>query len=306
MQRPLVSIIIPTYKRPQMLKRAIDSVLSQTYEAIEAIVVDDNDPETTARKETEAVLSQVKSDRRVRYIQHTRNMNGSAARNTGIKMAQGDYIAFLDDDDEFMPSKVELQVKRLQELDGSWGACYTHYIRKSNRRYLDRGIERREGVLTTDILEGNLYISAGSNLLVRKEVVDRMGGFNEDFKRRQDLEFLVRLSQVTKIACVPEVCFIEHKDDRSNVLGSEELLLKNTQDFIELFRDYIDALPDEQRRKIVVGQSLGLVRFNILKGRLWRVLELCRSNGISLFTLTRYVLYLLNRRIRKLCYGFRV
>ena len=105
---PLVTVVIPTYNRPVYLKRCIDSVLNQTYKRIEIIVVDDNNPDTEARKETEAIIAEFVSAGQVKYIQHERNKNGSAARNTGWKASHGEYITFLDDDDEIHATKIEI------------------------------------------------------------------------------------------------------------------------------------------------------------------------------------------------------
>ena len=99
MNEELVSVIIPTYKRSEMLPRAVESALNQTYSNIEVVVVDDNDPESTWRKDTSERMLQFKNDNRVKYICHEKNSNGSVARNTGIKNSAGSIIAFLDDDD---------------------------------------------------------------------------------------------------------------------------------------------------------------------------------------------------------------
>jgi glycosyltransferase involved in cell wall biosynthesis len=303
---PLVSVIIPTYKRPDVLERAIDSVLNQTYERIEVIVVDDNAPYTSSRVETELVMGKYKGNGKVKYIQHPENRNGSAARNTGISQANGKYIAFLDDDDEFLERKLELQVLRLEELGESWGVCYTHFVRKKNGLLLDRGIEQREGLLTAEILKGSFYISAGSNLLVRKDLVETIGGFNESFPRRQDLEFLVRLSQLTQIACVPIICLVVHKDNSTSVIRTAESYLHNTHVYLESFSEYIDNLPVEQRKKVLVGQNLGIVRFYLAKGQFGNVYRVCKQNEISFFVFVRYLMYLVKRKVFKLCYGFRV
>ena len=127
MNSPLVSVIIPTYKRPDMIARAIDSVLNQTYKNIEIIVVDDNDPSFWERKATAEVMNQYESNLKVTYIQHECNRNGSVARNTGWRHAKGMYITFLDDDDEISPRKIQVQVECLEKLDRAWGACYTAY-----------------------------------------------------------------------------------------------------------------------------------------------------------------------------------
>ena len=100
-----VSVIMPTYGKPELLGRSIRSVQNQTYPEWELIIVDDNNPETEGRKQTETLMEQYAADKRIRYIKHEHNMNGSAARNTGIAAATGDYIAFLDSDDEYAPER---------------------------------------------------------------------------------------------------------------------------------------------------------------------------------------------------------
>ena len=101
-----VSVIIPTYKRAELLSKCIKSILEQTYSNVEVIVVDDNDPKTNWRKNTESILDDFKEDSRVIYIKHEKNKNGSAARNTGFKVSTGEYICYLDDDDIFLKNKI--------------------------------------------------------------------------------------------------------------------------------------------------------------------------------------------------------
>ena len=102
-----VSVIIPTYNRAESLKRAIDSVLNQTYKNVEIIVVDDNNPNTTYREENEKSIKKYYGENeKVKYIKHPENKNGAAARNTGIRNATGKYITFLDDDDYFMNNRI--------------------------------------------------------------------------------------------------------------------------------------------------------------------------------------------------------
>lgn len=98
---PTVSVVIPTYNRAHLVGRAIQSVLNQTYQDFEIIVVDDGSTDNT-----EEVVKSF-NDPRIRYIRHDQNRGGSAARNTGIKMARGEYIAFQDSDDEWLPEKLE-------------------------------------------------------------------------------------------------------------------------------------------------------------------------------------------------------
>jgi len=108
---PKVSVVIPTCNRPDLLPRAIKSVLAQTYQDFEIIVVDDG-----REKSSENVVAGI-GDARLKYIKQTDKKGGSAARNTGIKAAAGDFIAFLDDDDEWLPEKLDKQVRGLDGCD---------------------------------------------------------------------------------------------------------------------------------------------------------------------------------------------
>lgn len=115
----LVSVIIPTYKRSvRYLSRAVESVLSQTYDRIEVVVVDDSPNSFSEREEICAFMTEIqKNDLRVIYLQNEINMGGSLSRNRGIEASHGDYITFLDDDDEYKPRKVEKQLRFMLEQD---------------------------------------------------------------------------------------------------------------------------------------------------------------------------------------------
>ena len=119
----LVSCVIPSYKRAETLRRAINSVLAQTYSHIEVIVVDDNIANDEFSKALHSVLNEYKGDDRVRLVTQPQHINGAEARNAGIRAAQGEYIAFLDDDDEWLPEKTEKQVACL-ENNPACSICY--------------------------------------------------------------------------------------------------------------------------------------------------------------------------------------
>ena len=119
----MVTVITPTYKRHQFLKNAIESVLAQTYADFEMIIVDDNPPRTAERIFTEDVIREI-DDPRIRYIQNKENMGGAASRNVAIEMANGEYIAFLDDDDVYLPTKIEKQYNLIKKLPEEYGMVY--------------------------------------------------------------------------------------------------------------------------------------------------------------------------------------
>ena len=107
----LVSVVIPTYSRNDSLCRAIDSVLDQTYQNLEIIVVDDNPMDSEWRKSTETLMAKYADDHRIRYLKNKENLGGAGARNVGIKAARGDYIAFLDDDDVYFKERIDNQLE---------------------------------------------------------------------------------------------------------------------------------------------------------------------------------------------------
>lgn len=242
---PLVSVVTPTYKRPEKLPRAIDSVLNQTYPNVEIIIVDDNNPNTEGRHLTEMIMAPYAENPRVKYIKHERNQNGAVARNTGVKNSNAKYIALLDDDDEFLPNKIQSQVDVLESRDASWGACYSMaYSKKENMPYIPLQ-ERREGYLYLEALTRELSFLAGSNLMVRRTVWDEVGGFTESFLRSQDKEFATKILKRYKLAyCpVPGLIVYIHTDKLKTCI------LDVDRQYYELFREQIESLPLKDRKK---------------------------------------------------------
>ena len=109
---PLISIIVPTCKRADMLERAIDSILNQTYSNIEIVVVNDNVPDSEFDLKTKATLQKYDKDNRVNCVSTTGLTGGGAARNLAIKHTNGEYVAFLDDDDRYLPDQRKLEFVR--------------------------------------------------------------------------------------------------------------------------------------------------------------------------------------------------
>ena len=119
----MITVITPTYKRQQYLKNAIESVLAQTYTDFEHIIVDDNPQGSAERVMTEEVVRDFK-DPRIHYIQNKENLGGAGSRNVAIEMAKGEYIAFLDDDDMYLPDRLKVQVEAMQK--NGWDVCVQH------------------------------------------------------------------------------------------------------------------------------------------------------------------------------------
>ncbi len=292
-----------TYKRSDVLSRAIDSVLNQTYKDIEVIIVDDNDPQTKYRKDTEITMRKYEHDKRVKYIQHECNKNGSAARNTGIKNAGGKFIAFLDDDDEYLPRKIELSLKKMKKLDKTWGGCYTAYKKLLKNNRFQYSSQPKEGSLLVDTLARNSFLGGGSNLFIRRSAIHDIGGFDESFSRNQDIEFLVRFFKKYKIAYVDECSLIIHYEVR-DVTRTYEESVEIEEKFVETFSSYIRELSGREKKYIYTNIALQRFRISIHKRKIIDGINNLRENKVSFLTTARYVLYIIKRIICKESYSF--
>lgn len=250
MEKPLVSVIIPTYKNRGKLCKTIDSALAQTYKEIEVIVVDDNDPETEARRQTEELMGKYARNQLVRYLKHEKNKNGSAARNTGFRSSRGEYIAFLDDDDYWEKEKLEKQVEYLLNHK-DFDAVYVYL-------YLSNGGKNPnhccEGDISIPYLTNYVSLQTSCVLFTRKSV-EAINGFDESFKRHQDYEFMLRFFFAGfKMGCVPE--YLSHVCSAGGNRVSGEQMNELKAKFLATFDKQFDELDRQYpgvKRKIIVA-----------------------------------------------------
>lgn len=205
---PLVSVIIPTYKRADRLPVALQSVLSQTYKNIEVIVVNDNDPDTEWDKSTEELLVQcARQDNRLTFIHTKGSTGGGAARNYGCHNAKGEYLAFLDDDDEFMPDKIETQLSFMlaNHLDMCWQdiSWYNENGKLIEHRRLNHCNDfSKQGLLRAHLLTA---IAPTSIYMLKRSLFLRTEGFGE-VATGQDWWLMLRCIEIdAKIGYMPGV-----------------------------------------------------------------------------------------------------
>lgn len=177
----LVSVIIPTYRRSKkFLTRAVDSVLSQTYESIEVIIVDDNgSPESkNDRIETEKIIHSYQ-DSRIIYIQNKKNLGVSLSRNIGVETAQGSFICFLDDDDCYLPDKIKNQLTYM--LEHQLEVCFSNLIyHNQDEKVIDVRIhDKLKSLEEKELLAYHLtrHITGTPTFMYRKYVLEELGGF---------------------------------------------------------------------------------------------------------------------------------
>lgn len=264
----MVSVVIPTHNRVDLLPRAIRSVQEQTIKDLEIIVVSDGSTDGT----DELMETLKKEDPRINYISYHPGHNGNYARNTGIKASKGEYVAFLDDDDEWLPAKLEEQLK-VMESDEEKGLVYTgtHSI------YADDGIEydsfpKLHGDMSKQVLYSN-FAGSTTTVMVRKSILDKAGLFDENLPAMQDYDLWIRICQIAKVGVVstPLVNYYNYNNSGQISANFEKYEFAYThvnRKYEELFRK---LTPYEMRRKLS-GQkiSIGKKAFRVGENKLAR------------------------------------
>jgi len=188
-ETPLVSVVIPSYNAARFVADAVQSVLAQTYPNLEVLVIDDGSTDDTRQ-----VMEQFASDARVNYHYQT-NRGESGARNTGIRLARGEFIAYCDADDLWEPRKLEVQIPC---FDGrpELGVVYTNVIHvdANNQPMETYQTMRHNGRISAKLLMENFVTGAAS--IIRKKYFDLVGGYDESLRTCQDYDMWLRLSAV--------------------------------------------------------------------------------------------------------------
>ena len=251
----LVSVVVPTYKRSDMLARCMDSVLNQSYRNLELILVNDNEVGDEYSQKLYHLLEQY-SDDRLRFVEQERHINGAVARNAGIRIARGEYIAFNDDDDYWEPQKLERQVKLLSSLDESWGAV-SCLMRIYNKNQLQEALlPYRDGSILLDLLERKTSMGTGA-LLIRHSALDAAGYFDENLVRHQDLQLFACLAEKYKIKL--DRVYLHNRDvqDGQNRPNAAKML-EVKKAFFASIGDILDRLPEADAKKVRIMHDFEL------------------------------------------------
>lgn len=207
-----VSVIIPSYNSGKYLEEAIISAVNQTYKNTEIIIVNDGSTDSTE----EIVKSWQRKDRRIRYVKHEKNRGLAAARNTGIKNSQGSYIAFLDADDVWLPQKLEVQMRKIEET-GADLVFSNWYIWEPERKLKIKAfnlspVQSNKKDLLFFFIKKNL--SNPSTALLKKSSLEKVGLFDESLRSSEDydlwIRFLLEGMEITFIQ-EPLIYYREHQ-----------------------------------------------------------------------------------------------
>lgn len=231
---PLVSVVIPTYNRASLLIKSIQSVLNQTYNDFEVIIIDDGSDDNTEE------LVESFHDERIRYIRHEVNMGVACARNTGINASSGVFIAFQDSDDEWLPRKLEKEINIFNSCDSKVGVVYSGLWRfnKNKKTYFPLHFDNKiEGRIHEELIKGNFVHGLS---IIRRSCFEKIGLFDEELPALEDWEIYLRLSKYYDFKFINEPLIISYLNKKGLTLNlaiqidaTEQIIRKHHNEFNE-------------------------------------------------------------------------
>lgn len=239
MRRPKVSVILPTYNRPDRLTEALQSILRQTCQDFEIVVVNDGGTDVGA---TVAALN----DGRIMYIQHDRNRGLAASRNTGLTAASGTYIAYLDDDDRYLPNHLETLVSVLDQ--GEYKVAYTDAWRVHEQVVDNRHIEiGRDVPYSYDFNAAHLLVSNYFPVLCmmhRRDCLEQVGRFDESLYAHEDWDLWIRMATVFPFKHMPCTTaeFSWRTDGSSMTSATQETYWRTTEIIYRKYRPHAERI----------------------------------------------------------------
>jgi len=284
MTTELVSIIIPTFNRIHGLENAIKSALSQDYKNIELIIVNDNKKDILPQK----LITQL-NDPRIVFLYNQRERGANGSRNTGIINSRGKYIAFLDDDDEYLKQKISESfcfIKNNQTFE----ACVSNFLYEYRNNWFTSNIEKKNPTVE-NLLTGKLEFGFGSNLFVNRATLFDVGLWNESLYRQQDLELMVRLLKKAKMGIIPLPLIKIHGH---NGMPDPTVVEKEKKKYIKIIKKDIENLPHKSKNLFLALQYRELALLFGNDGHLKKMFfYLIKSLKYKLLNPTKYVIYAL-------------
>jgi glycosyltransferase involved in cell wall biosynthesis len=252
---PYVSVIVPTFDRPEFLQAAVRSVLNQTFSNLEALVVDDG-----SVPDLMPILDAF-NDGRIRYLRHESNRGEAAARNTGILNARGDYLAFLDDDDEWRPDKLQLQLDVFTRSPREVGCVYGGYdaVRAADGQVLFRRFPSKRGNLSRELMRANI-IGAPSTVVLTRECIDRVGLCDEDLAYGVDYDLWIRVARKYEFDFVCDTV-TRYSIHKGQLTSDAARVVKGYSDLTQKYGSWL-----KQDRRLVASAYFELAMQQCLKG----------------------------------------
>jgi glycosyltransferase involved in cell wall biosynthesis len=241
---PLVSVIVPAFNAAPFIGRTLDSVLSQTYRHLEVLVVDDGSADATPR----IAEARAEADGRVRLLRQ-QNQGVAAARNAGVAEARGEYVAPIDADDLWYPTKIERQVQSLERAGAAHGLAYTWWIGIDEHDVPN--IRSHPWTVEGDIAEAHTalnFIGNASVPLIRRVCFDTVGGYDESFRARgaqgcEDWDLSLRIAERYRVSVVPEH-LTGYRRMAGSMSGNVATMIRSHELMLERLRQRRPDVPD--------------------------------------------------------------
>lgn len=246
---PLVSVVIPVYNRENTLRRSIDSVLNQTYKNIEIIIVDD------ASTDGSLQLAQDYIPQGVKVIALTQNVGAAAARNVGMKAATGEYIAFQDSDDEWLPDKLKVQIDHMKGCGTQVSFCPYLLVLDDNLTQIYPSMDKVQMIASggVRVILNKENVVGTPTIVMHREVMEQIGLFDESFLSFEDYDYFIRISQKYDIGFIEQPLVRVYRT-KISLTTNKEVYIKGREMLIAKHRDFLDV---ESRIK-------GIMLFNTL------------------------------------------
>ena len=276
--KPLVTCVITTYKRePNIFERALLSIIKQSYSNIEIIVVNDYPDDKELVLKLKKIVENYEKERNIQYIVVEKNGGACKARNIAINESNGEYIAFLDDDDEWLANKIQKQVECAEKSNAVLVYC------NSITKYLDLKEEKTRfkeiqptGYIYNKLLYGNI-IGSCSFPLIKKEKIIEVGGFNENMPAMQDYELYLRIVKENIVEYIHEPLVIYYSYSGERISRNFEARLTALEIIYEKIKNeiitnkkleykfnvsFFNAYVDTKDRKRAIKYLVKIIKYN--------------------------------------------
>ena len=265
MNNPLVTVVVPTYNRASLIVDALASVYEQTYRPLQLIVVDDGSTDDSNSVVSSWITGHAQIENfSVKYI-YQDNQGGNVARNRGITEAAGEYVAFLDSDDLWHDNKLQLQMELFRDIPEVGGVyCGIRHIKLASGEVLALAKRRYPSGKLLDSLLVHDVTAPTSTYVIRKDVFEKVGSFDEELQARQDWDMWIRLASAYEIGVVPEVLvdYREHAGVRTATDPQKEITAyKIIMEKYSTLRDNC-SLAVRQSAKSAFYRRMGRVHFH--------------------------------------------
>lgn len=259
-----ISVIITTYGRTNELKRALNSILNQTYNNLEILIIDDNKDDSISKQVFQIIKSY--NDPRIIYIKNKTNLGGALSRNVGIDNSSGNYIAFLDDDDEYLPDKIKKQYECfINSKDDKLALVYCYCKSVKNDKTVSVYKYDYIGNCLAQAMKG--CFAATSQWMCKKEYLSKVDNFS-DVPCKQDSTVLVKLLAAGySVDRVPEILSLYHEEDIPRISSNnvQKRIIGLTK-LLELCRENYDKISSTDRKEIEYSFATEMIIYYFVAG----------------------------------------